>query len=237
MNDNRLTVLSESEKADLARCESDVQKGLYMAWCGIREIHERKLYREYGTFADYCEKRWGFSDQRGRQLIRAADLIDEINTSGNDFELNERAARALLDVPAEQRIPVLLTAHSASGGKLDSGWIKDAATVQEQIEATGGFVDDGEGSMTAATAAVVEERHERVQRQREHIRENLERKNGTSNAPRFQGEFTVHSVNSKYPGMVVLFVQPDLWQALGQGQKGSYVMYLSGAEQTDEKQG
>ncbi len=41
----------------------------------------------------------------------------------------------------------------------------------------------------------------------------------------FRGEFTVHSVNSKYP-MVVLFVQPDLWQALGQGQKGNYVVTI-----------
>ena len=42
----------------------------------------------------------------------------------------------------------------------------------------------------------------------------------------FRGEFTVHSVNSKYPGMVVLFVQPDLWQALGQGEKGNYVVTI-----------
>src|SRR4030042_4000215 len=139
MTDRSLTVLSESEKADLARCESDVQKGLYMAWCGIREIHDRKLYREHGTFDDYCQKRWSFSERRGRQLIAAAKLVEEIGTSGSDFELNERAARVLLQVPAEQRIPVLLTAHAASGGKLDSGWIKCAADVQAEQEAPGGY--------------------------------------------------------------------------------------------------
>jgi hypothetical protein len=45
----------------------------------------------------------------------------------------------------------------------------------------------------------------------------------------FRGEFTVYHV-SPDKHLLVLIVQPDLLQAVGQGQKGNYVIYLGGGE-------
>lgn len=158
----------------LATAEQRISRGLTETWCGLRDVYAGKLWegQGYDSFDHYCLKRWQISDKHGYRLAAAADLVDEL--APHDIQLpNERTARALLDVAPEKRLPVVLLAHRASEGKLDSGWVVSASTVVEQIESTGGHVDDGNGGMVNATAAVVEERLERIQRQREHIHSQL----------------------------------------------------------------
>ncbi len=189
--------LSESEKADLARCEADIQQGAYQTWRALREINAKALYREYGTFETYCEQKWGITSRRGYQLIDAADLVDDLCTIGSQIEIpNERVARAVLELPVEERLPVLLDAHVASGGHLDSGWIKDAATVRAQAQTTHGYVDNGDGGMAEKHAAITEERHERMQRQRQHIRDGKDKDKADAGLSKlFEGYVNYHSHN------------------------------------------
>jgi hypothetical protein len=45
------------------------------------EIRDGRLYiADYRTFEDYCAGRWGFSVQRGYQLIDAAQVIEAVST-------------------------------------------------------------------------------------------------------------------------------------------------------------
>lgn len=189
--------LSESEKADLARCESDIQQGAYQMWRALREINTKGLYREYGSFKTYCEQKWGISRSRGYQLIDAADLVDELSTIGGQVEIpNERVARAVLEIPVEERLPVLMDAQVASGGRLDSGWIKDAATIRAQANATGGYVDDGDGGMKEKHAAISDERHERMKRQNQHIRDREDAKHADDGLIKvYEGYVSYHSHN------------------------------------------
>jgi hypothetical protein len=168
--------LTPTELAELARCEADIRDGLHKAWRAMRDICIKRLYRGgFKSFEDYVEERWGFSRERAYQLIDAANLIDEVSTTGLQIP-NERTARALSAVPESNRIAVLLLANQASGGKLDSGWIKDASEVHDEIKATNGYVDDGDGGMTEAHKAVVDHRLERLNRQRQHIKDSEDRK-------------------------------------------------------------
>lgn len=160
--------LSPVEQVWLAECELRIARGLYEAWAGLRDIHDNGLYRAYGTFEDYCAGKWHISRQHGRRLVEAANLVDDMEPIGFHVP-NERTARAILDVAPEKRLEVVMLAHKASGGKLDTGWVADAQSVTDEKYATGGYVDDGEGGMTAAEAAVIEARAERLQRQREHV--------------------------------------------------------------------
>jgi hypothetical protein len=174
--------LSPAEEAKLARCEADIEAGLLMAWRALRTIWQDRLYRsKYNSFEKYCQAKWGISHQRAHQLIDAANLVDYVSTSGLQENLipNERTARAVLDIEPEKRLPVLMLAARASGGKLDSGWIKDAAEVHDEKLATGGFVDDGEGGMVEAERAVIDARAERAQRQRQHIKDSEDKRRKT----------------------------------------------------------
>lgn len=70
----------------------------------LMEICDNRLYRDdYGSFAEFCESEYDFSDRRGRQLIAAARLVKEIQETNSETEAGggeipktERAARAMI---------------------------------------------------------------------------------------------------------------------------------------------
>jgi hypothetical protein len=167
--------LTAAEEAKLARCEADIEAGLLQAWRALRTIWQERLYRVgYSGFDKYCQAKWGITAARAHQLIDAANLVDYVSTNGGHESLipNERTARAVLEIEPDKRLPVLMLAAKAADGKIDSGWVRSAAEVHEDTLATGGYVDDGEGSMTEAERAVIDTRLERAKRQRQHIRDN-----------------------------------------------------------------
>jgi hypothetical protein len=214
--------LTQAEQAEFARCEADIRAGLYQMWAGLRAISAKRLYRaEFDSFDQYVETRWGISARRAYQLIDAADMQDEVCTTGTQIP-NERVARALLNVSKPERATVLMLADRASGGKLDTGWIESSSSVVEEIKTTGGYVSDDEGRMVAATAAVVDDRHERTMRKRQHIQDSIDRKNGTD--PRHQGSATVISTDT-HRGFITLLA-PELAKALEQGKQVTYVVYV-----------
>jgi hypothetical protein len=47
----------------------------------LLEIRDSKLYRkEYGTFEEYCNKRWGWQRNYANKLIRAAEVVENLGT-------------------------------------------------------------------------------------------------------------------------------------------------------------
>ena len=228
MTDAALTVTEKDRLATLERVVEDGMSTFVNVGSALLAIRDEKLYRaDYLTFEQYVHRRWNITRQRAYQLISAGLMSTQVDIQ------NERQSRILqkLDSPEERSIAWTLAKEAgaaiAPGKDVPTVAVKAAVEAVSEAKITDGNTDPGTGEMEAISARVTQEVYETIQRQREHIKTNLDRKNGTSNSPRFQGEFTVHSVNSKYPGMVVLFVQPDLWQALGQGEKGNYVVYLS----------
>jgi hypothetical protein len=93
--------LTAVEQADLARCETTIEKG-YQAFievgAALIEVRDKKLYRvQYPTFADYIEQRWKISRSRAYQLITAGLLSTQVDIQ------NERQARELNRLPEELR--------------------------------------------------------------------------------------------------------------------------------------
>lgn len=82
----------------------------------LREIQASKLYKdEYGTFEEFCDQEFGLKHSQAYRLIEAADVKDSLKSSPMGEKIvNERQARALAPVPAEQREEVI-TKASASG--------------------------------------------------------------------------------------------------------------------------
>ena len=88
------------ELSRLEQLEQIVERGLdqtIAVWAALKEIHDAGLYKpSYGSWEAYCRGRWGFSRQRGYQLIRAFEV-----TTAVDGKLTENQARPLANQPPQ----------------------------------------------------------------------------------------------------------------------------------------
>lgn len=170
---------SDADTADLNRLEDAIQDGALQMWRALRDLRDRRLYRrDFPSFEAYLRERWDISRSRGYQITAAADLVDAVAGSGVTIP-NERVARSLLAVNPDRRLPVLLSAHSASGGRLTSGYIKSADKVVQDIQTTG-HVDVGDGEMRAVDAAINLEEYERLHRQQAYNTAAADKANGVT---------------------------------------------------------
>ncbi len=94
-----LTVISN--QPSLQDLEDKIETGLEkfrIAGESLMIIKEKKLYKGvYSTYEKYCQKRWGFSPQHANRLIRAATVVEKIESEpiGSVLPQSEGQARAL----------------------------------------------------------------------------------------------------------------------------------------------
>ena len=141
----------------------------------LLEIRESRLYRDsHGTFEDYCKERWGFVASRARQLIGAAEVINNLQSVTNVTPANEGQARALAKFDPDLQPAVMKVADAfskATGKPVTAGMLERTGEVLTEA-ATTGHVDTGSGESTAFWAAVVAQEYEASQRQEQHVRDN-----------------------------------------------------------------
>jgi len=103
--------LSASEQRALQRAEVTIAKGMksfVAVGLALKAIRDRRLYREqYGTFEEYCARRWELSRPRGYELCAAAEVVEDLSAIA-DIRLlpeNEAQTRPLtrLKDPAQWR--------------------------------------------------------------------------------------------------------------------------------------
>lgn len=98
--------LTRSEESRLVDLESTIEDGLdtfVEVGSALAAIRDARLYRgEFGTFEEYCAKRWEISRSRAHRLIDAAAIAKNLLPTGNAPE-SERQVRPLVALPpAEQ---------------------------------------------------------------------------------------------------------------------------------------
>ena len=90
------------EVAELEQHEAVIERGLNTfvdVGRALLAIRHRKLYRqEYGTFEEYCHRRWDITPRHGRRLIAAAQVVDNIGPMGPILPSTERQARGSVAV-------------------------------------------------------------------------------------------------------------------------------------------
>jgi hypothetical protein len=74
--------LTSQEATRLAELEEKVESGQHRCASALREIHGSRLYREYGSFEDYCEARWQHSRQWGYEQIRWLQVAEGLDAAG-----------------------------------------------------------------------------------------------------------------------------------------------------------
>ena len=152
--------LSPAECADLDRLESVVYGAAEQFRAGalaLAEIRSRKLFREHGTFEDYCRQKFSFSRSYADCLARAGDVLSDIRDNCREPTIEpdkEAQTRELGKVkePAE-RAEVWKQAVEASGGEQPT-----AAVIAEVREKRLDEMSDDELAATINAAESEEER-------------------------------------------------------------------------------
>lgn len=102
MPEERLTT---PERYELERQESIIDAGVKTVFAvgkALQKIRDGRLYRDqYGTFADYCDKKWGFVRERARQLIAAAESKANLATKVG----SEKTTKSTAKVEKSQKHP------------------------------------------------------------------------------------------------------------------------------------
>jgi hypothetical protein len=100
--------LTTAQASELIECETVIGKGLNtFIEVGQRlvNIRDKRLYRyKYGTFEEYCERRWGMTGRRARQLSDASRVIENLGTYVPKPQ-TEGQARPLTALPAADQRP------------------------------------------------------------------------------------------------------------------------------------
>jgi hypothetical protein len=127
--------LTTAERSKLAELEGVIGQGeqwFMRVGVSLKVIRDEKLYRdEFPTFEAYCQQRWKFTRARASQLIGAADVVEDLSTSGLQTQpilpQTERVTRPLKALPKEERRPAWDAAvlKSANGHPTE----KDVAAV------------------------------------------------------------------------------------------------------------
>ena len=125
--------LTVSEQTALAQCEDVIARGL-RTFVDVGEalltIRDRGLYRDYGTFEQYCRDRWGFVASRARQLIAAARIVSNVETVTNVTPGSEGQARPLMSLgPEQQREAWAWAVETAPEGKITGAHVRRVVDV------------------------------------------------------------------------------------------------------------
>jgi hypothetical protein len=118
-----LSALSETEEKMLGHYETIIEQGektIIEVGQALLAINRGKLYKtQYGSFEEYCREKWGFGKRRGYYLIDAAEIANEVCTSGAHLsEVTERQLRAVAKLSnTDQRLKAFNRAKEIAGKK------------------------------------------------------------------------------------------------------------------------
>jgi len=129
--------LPSSERAELARCEGIIERGLRTfteVGNALLRIRDGRLYRaEFATFEAYCRERWGMRHNYADRLIRAAVTVTNLVPTGT-IPSSERQARPLTRLAPEQQAPAWQRAvETAPDGKVTAAHVRKV--VDEEMAA------------------------------------------------------------------------------------------------------
>ena len=121
---------------DLFEHEKVIEQGLagfVEVGLALLAIRDGKKYRHagYATFEDYCQRRWGMTSERGRQLMSAADIaqhLDTPTTVGVAQPTREAQVRPLRGVDPAERADVWAEAVESAGGTWSSSTSSPASS-------------------------------------------------------------------------------------------------------------
>lgn len=98
--------LSDFERSELSRLEAKIDDGFRAIGEALAHIKAKGLYREYGTWDDYCETRWNRTRRWATYYINAAQaylvITENANNCSQGLPTSESVLRSIATLPDEQ---------------------------------------------------------------------------------------------------------------------------------------
>ncbi|WP_254433094.1 MULTISPECIES: hypothetical protein [unclassified Dolichospermum] len=119
--------LTKEEEGERFRLERQVERAFSEAGKALRQLRDRKLYRNsHKTFDEYCKDRFSYNRSRSYQLIDAASVVDNLEECPQIVDIlptAEGQVRPLTKLEVEEQVRCWQEAVEAAGGKVPSGRI------------------------------------------------------------------------------------------------------------------
>lgn len=174
-----MTDITITREQRLAEQEAIIEAGLNTfldVGRALLIVRDERLYEPtYPDFKTYLFERYEVSQKQLYEYMEVAAIADSISSDspiGESETLSIDAYQALGDIEDKVERRAVLQLAKQVKVKPTAPIIRAAQTVIEDMKLTGGFVDVGDGKMTAATAAVIQSVADRKNRQLDHIRGN-----------------------------------------------------------------
>lgn len=117
--------LSDAEASERHRLELKVERAFYEAGAALRELRDKRLYRNtHKTFEEYCRDRFGYHRRHSYQLINAAAVVENLCAISAQKDLktigiqvlptSEYQIRPLVQLEPTEQIEVLATSGRTS---------------------------------------------------------------------------------------------------------------------------
>lgn len=143
------------ENLTLVELESIIEESLTderLAWvkrgAALRDVQERRLYEEFGTFENYCEKRWGFTRDAGYKYIRAAEAAKNVESILHSAPSLTQAIHLSALTPDQQREVAARTNFAKTTVRALRETVQaaiKAAAIRKPCEPGAGIVECGVG--------------------------------------------------------------------------------------------
>lgn len=113
----------------LGLCDYEVGQALL-------DIKTKGLYKEYGTFEDYCRQRWDIDRDTAYYLRQSVSIMDNISDPLHEQPLNLEQVKPLnkLKEPQEQREAWQMAVESAANGRITARHVEAAVQAIKQVE-------------------------------------------------------------------------------------------------------
>ena len=107
--------MNADEKALLKKHETTIKSGLqtfHNVGMAFAEIRDRGLYREHGTFDNYCQKVWNVSRSKAYRYMAAAECVENLvcsHVATNEpiaIPTTEKHARKLAKLKKDEQVEV-----------------------------------------------------------------------------------------------------------------------------------
>lgn len=113
-------LLTDAESEELAALTAEGRHHQAGLWLVLKRIHDKALYREFGTWEAYCLEEWEIGRQRAYEIIRAAAVVANLECTQLRTPANEAQTRPLttLKTPEAQREVWQEAVATATDGKV-----------------------------------------------------------------------------------------------------------------------
>ena len=133
--------LDEDERELLHQHEATIKKGLqtfHDVGMAFADIRDRGLYREHGTFDEYCQEVWKISRSKAYRYMAASKCVEQLKScqvaTGEKLAIpqNEAQGRAIASLPTDKQLEISRKVAKKTSEPKAKDFVEAAAEVEDE---------------------------------------------------------------------------------------------------------